>query len=73
MEEAGHDVLLVLKDCIKVMNRLERVIVSDEMRKNKAIGKLMTKQQKIGYVTKWKSTNKGFLRKEDYWCRHMEL
>jgi hypothetical protein len=40
---------------------VERVIVSDEMRKNKAIGKLMTKQQKIGYVTTWKATNKGLL------------
>jgi hypothetical protein len=62
MEEAGHGVLLVLKDCIEVMKMLERVIVSDEMRKNKAIGKLMTKQQKIGYVTKWKATNKGLLK-----------
>jgi hypothetical protein len=31
------------------------------MRKNKATGKLMTRQEKIDYVTKWKIKNKHIL------------
>ncbi len=41
---------------------LERVVLSDEMRKNKATGKLMTRQEKIDYVMKWKIKNKHILK-----------
>ena len=40
---------------------LERVVLSDQIRKNKAEGKLMTKAEKIKFITKWKLTNKDVL------------
>ncbi len=40
---------------------LERVVLSDKMRKNKATEQLMTRQEKIDYVTKWKIKNKHIL------------
>ncbi len=48
---------MVLKDRFEVMTMLERVVLSDEMRKQKAQGMLMKKHEKINYVTKWKKKN----------------
>ena len=61
MAEGGHDVVMVLKDRLEVIKMLERVVVSDEMRRNKASGKLMSKQQKIDYVIRWMKKNKQIL------------
>ncbi len=61
IEEGGHDVVMVLKDRLEVMKMLERVVLSEEMRKQKAQGKLMKKKEKIEYVTKWKKNNKKIL------------
>jgi hypothetical protein len=61
IEEGGHDVVMVLKDRLEVMTMLERVVLSDKMRKQKAQGKLMKKHEKINYVTKWKKKNKKIL------------
>ncbi len=52
MKDGGHDVMVVTKGCLEVLTMLERVVLSDEMRKNKATGKLMKRQEKIDYVTK---------------------
>jgi hypothetical protein len=41
MKDGGHDVMVVTKGCSEVLTMLERVVLSDEMRKNKATGKLM--------------------------------
>ena len=46
MKEGGHDVVMVLKDRLEVTKMLERVVLSDKMRKNKAKGKLMSKDDK---------------------------
>ena len=54
MKEAGHDVHLVLKNNIEVLKMLERVIITDEMRKNKSIGKLMSREEKIEFIRNWK-------------------
>jgi len=62
MKDGGHDVMVVTKGCLEVLTMLERVVLSDEMRKNKATGKLMTRQEKIDYVTKWKIKNKHILK-----------
>jgi hypothetical protein len=40
---------------------LECVVLSDQIRKNKAEGKLMTKGEKIEFITKWKLTNNDVL------------
>jgi hypothetical protein len=61
MEEAGHDVRLVLKNHIEVLKMLERVIVSDEMRKNKSIGKMMSREEKIEFIRNWKDKNELLL------------
>ena len=61
MEEAGHDVHLVVKDHIEVMKMLERVIVTDEMRKNNYIGKLMSREEKIDFISNWKAKNEVLL------------
>jgi hypothetical protein len=63
MKDGGHDVMVVTKGCSEVLTMLERVVLSDEMRKNKATGKLMTRQEKIDYVTKSKIKNKHILKK----------
>ena len=59
IEESGHDVVMVLKERLEVMKMLERVVLSDEMRKQKAQGKLMKKKEKIEYVMKWKKNKKN--------------
>jgi hypothetical protein len=61
MKDGGHNVMVVAKGCSEVLTMLERVVLSDEMRKNKATGKLMTRQEKIDYVTNWKIKNKHIL------------
>jgi hypothetical protein len=61
IEEGGHNVVMALKDRLEVMTMLERVVLSDKMRKQKAQGKLMKKYEKIDYVTKWKKKNKKIL------------
>jgi hypothetical protein len=40
---------------------LEHVVLSDHMCKNKAEGKLMTKAEKIEFVSKWKLEDKEVL------------
>jgi hypothetical protein len=40
---------------------LERVVLSDHVHKNKAEGKLMTKDEKIDFVLNWKLENKEVL------------
>jgi hypothetical protein len=62
MKDGGHDVMVVTKGCLEVLMMLEPVVLSDKMRKNKATGKLMTRQEKIDYVTKWKIKNKHILK-----------
>lgn len=41
---------------------LERVIITDEMRKNKSIGKLMSREEKIEFITNWKDKNELLLQ-----------
>jgi hypothetical protein len=38
MKDGGHDVMAVTKGCLEVLTMLERVVLSDKMRKNKATG-----------------------------------
>jgi hypothetical protein len=45
IEEGGHDVIMVLRDWLEVMKMLEHVVLSDKMRKQKAQGKLMKKNE----------------------------
>jgi hypothetical protein len=61
MKDGGHDFMVVTKGCLEVIMMLERVVLSDEMRKKKATGKMMSRQEKIDYVTKWKIKNKHIL------------
>ncbi len=61
MKDGGHDVMFVTKGRLEVLMMLERVVLSDKMRKNKATGNLMSRQEKIDYVTKWKIKNKHIL------------
>jgi hypothetical protein len=62
MKDGGHDVMVVTKQCSEVLTMLEPVVLFDEMRKNKATGKLMTRQEKMNYVTTWKIKNKHILK-----------
>jgi len=62
MQEAGHDVHLVLKNNIEVLKMLERVIITNEMRKNKSIGKLMSREEKIEFIRNWKDKNELLLQ-----------
>ena len=61
MRKGGNEVVAVVKSCAEVMKMLELVVLSEQMTKNKAAGKLMSKVEKIAYVTKWKKKNKLML------------
>jgi hypothetical protein len=61
MKDGGHDAMVVTKGCLEVLTIFKHVVLSDKMRKNKATGKLMSRQEKIDYVTKWKIKNKHIL------------
>jgi hypothetical protein len=71
MKECGIDVKVLMKDWKKVLRMLERVVLSDLIRKNKAEGKLMTKAENIDFVTKWTWDNKEVL--EDSGLREPQL
>ncbi len=51
MKECGVDVKVLMKDWQQVLRMLEAVVLSDHMRTNKAEGKLMTKSEKIEFVS----------------------
>jgi hypothetical protein len=51
MKECGIDVKVLMKDWQQVLRMLEHVVLSDHMHKNKAEGKLMTKAEKIEFVS----------------------
>ena len=61
MKECGIDVKVLMKDWQQILGMLERVVLSDHMGKNKAEGKLMTKDEKIEFVLNWKLKNKEVL------------
>ncbi len=61
MKESGVDVKVLMKDWQQVLRMLECVVLSDHMRKNKAEGKLMTKAEKIEFVSNWKLENREVL------------
>ncbi len=61
MRKGGNEVLAVVKSRAEVMKMLEHVVLSKQMTKNKAAGKLMSKVEKVAYVTKWKKKNKLIL------------
>jgi hypothetical protein len=71
MKECGVDVKVLMKDWQQVLRMLERVVLSDHMHKNKAKGKLMTKAEKIEFVSNWKLENKEVL--EDGGLGELEL
>jgi hypothetical protein len=61
MKECGVDVKVLMKDWQQVLWMLEHVVLSDHMCKNKAKGRLMTKTEKIEFVSTWKLENKEVL------------
>ena len=67
MKEGGHHVLAVIKEHSEVMKMLERVVLSEEMTRKKAAKKLMTKAEKISYVTNWKAKNRKMLIEGGVW------
>ena len=67
MKEGGHHIVVVIKERSVVMKMLERVVLSEEMTRNKAAKKLMTKAEKISYVTEWKAKNRKMLIEGGVW------
>jgi hypothetical protein len=65
IKECGVDVKVLMKDWQQVLRMLECVVLSDCMCKNKAEGKLMTKAEKIEFVSNWKLEDKEVLEMED--------
>jgi hypothetical protein len=61
MKECGIDVKVLMKDWQEFLWMLEHVVLSNHMCKNKAEGKLMTKAEKIEFVSNWKLENKEVL------------
>lgn len=54
LKECAHDAEVVIKERVEVLRMLERVILSDLLRKNKAEGNSMKKAEKIAFIQKWK-------------------
>ncbi len=50
-----------MKDWQQVLQMLKCVVLPDHMCKNKAEGELMTKVEKIEFVSNWKLENKEML------------
>ena len=67
MRKGGNEVVAVVKSRAEVMKMLEHVVLSEQMTKNKAAGKLMSKVEKVTYVTKWKKKNKLMLEEGGVW------
>ncbi len=61
MKECSIDVKVLMKDWHQVLRMLEHVVLSNYMCKNKAVGGLMTKTEKIEFVSNWKLENKEVL------------
>ncbi len=59
--------MAVIKSYVEVMKMLEHVVLSKQMTKNKAAGKLMSKVEKVAYVTNWKKKNKLMLVEGGVW------
>jgi hypothetical protein len=59
--------VVVIKERLVVMKMLDRVVLSEEMTRNKAAKKLMTKAEKISYVTEWKAKNRKMLIEGGVW------
>jgi hypothetical protein len=47
MRKGGNEVVAVVKSRVEVMKMLEHVVLSEQMTKNKAAGKLMSKVEKV--------------------------
>jgi len=67
MKEGGHHAVVVIKERSEVMKMLKRVMLSEEMERKKAAKKLVTKEEKISYVTKWKKKNRLMLIEGGVW------
>ena len=67
MRKEGNEVVAVIKSQAEVTKMLEHVVLSEQMTKNKAAGKLMSKVEKVTYVTKWKKKNKLMLVEGGVW------
>ena len=67
MRKGGKEVVAVVKSHAEVMKMLDHVVLSEQMTKNKAAGKLMSKVEKVAYVTKWKKKNKLMLVEGGVW------
>ena len=67
MKEGGHHIVVVIKERLEVMKMLEHVVLSEEMERKKAAKKLMTKEEKISYVMKWKKKNRLMLIEGGVW------
>ena len=59
--------MVVIKASFEVMKMLEHVVLSEQMTRNETSKHLMTKVEKITYVTKWKNKNKCMLMEGGVW------
>ncbi len=61
LEAAGHDVLLTPNPAKEVQRMLDCVIISEQIKKMKAKGKTMSREEKINFVKDWKEENTKML------------
>jgi hypothetical protein len=57
VKAAGHDVLVITHPAKEVRRMLDCVIISEQMKKLKAKGKTMSREEKINFVKDWKEEN----------------
>ncbi len=57
MQQCGHDVLLVKRNAAQVAKILDRLVVAEESNIRRALGHLMTKDEKISFLKSWKLQN----------------
>jgi hypothetical protein len=61
IQEMGHTVNLIFTDQRKTMQRVNAIVLKEEMDRKKAAKQSMTRQDKVDYVNNWKKENEIFL------------
>jgi hypothetical protein len=61
LEAAGHDVLVTTHPAKEVQRMLDCIIIIEQMKKMKAKGKMLSREEKISFVKGWKEENAEML------------
>ena len=61
LKKEGHDIIMVTKDARSILIELKRLVVAEEVLKQKQKGVLMTAMSKKMFITSWSKKNTSML------------